>query len=513
MLTSTISTRVSTLVRNATLVRVATMTTRAKAIGVNQFYECNNQSSFPEFKPHDNSLGKLDKAKHNKAEWTQPEIDQAIRDHSMYTWGASIPMFEATVPIDRTENIYMYEKSGKRYIDWSSGAVCSNLGHTMPESIKQAVIAQMNKNPFTYGDMVYHEPRARLCSLLAEVCPGDLNSFIFASGGAEAVECAIRMARLFTGRQKIISRYRSYHGATSGSLSTTGDFRRWAVDGTTTGFVKAMDPFPFHFRWGETEAVATKRCLDALHEQIISEGSNSVAAIVLEPITGTNGWLVPPTEFLQGVRALCDKYGILLVCDEVMSGFGRTGQMFGFQNFPGVVPDLFTFAKGVTAAYLPLSGVGMRANIFEHFKTNPIGYGSTYSAHPLPVIAGYETVKYLIENDIAGHAKRMEPVMIEELSKLVQKHPSVKQARCMGLASGFDLQDKHGNFIVPMHGANDGTALFKKKLREYGLITMVRGHFVHCTPPLIITPDQIREGFSIISKALDPLDEFIAKQP
>lgn len=493
------------------LTRVSTFTTRPKAVGVNQFY-APNTSSFPEFKPQDNSIGKLDKSKHHKASWSQEEIDKAMKDHSMYTWGASTPMFESTVPVDRSENIYLYEKSGKRYIDWSSGAVCSNLGHTMPESIKQAIIEQMNKVPFVYGDLAYHEPRARLCSLLAEVSPGDLNSFIFASSGAEAVECAIRMARLYTGRRKIISRYRSYHGATSGSLSATGDFRRWSMDSYTTSFVKALDPFPFHFRWGETEEESVQRCLDSLHEQIVNEGSDSVAAIMLESITGTNGWLVPPPAFLQGVRALCDKYGILLICDEVMSGFGRTGQLYGFQNAPGVVPDMFTFAKGVTAAYMPLSGVGMRSKVYDFFRTNPLGYGNTYFAHPLPVVTAYSTVQYIIDNDIIGHVKKMEAVMVEELSKLTQKHPSVKQARCIGLASGFDMQDKKGDFIVPMHGANDATALFKKKIREYGLTTMVRGHFVHCTPPLIIQPDQIREGFSIISKALDHVDAHIAKQ-
>jgi len=486
---------------------------RPKAPGVNQFYEGNKGATFPEFKPKDNTLGKPDFAKHNKEAWSQAEIDDAMRAHSMYTWGASIPMFESSIPVDRVENIYMYEKSGKRYIDWSSGAVCTNLGHTMPESIKKAITDQMNKIPFVYGDLAYHEPRARLCSLLAEVSPGDLNSFIFASGGAEAIECAIRMARRFTGRQKIISRYRSYHGATSGSLSTTGDFRRWSIDGYTTGFVKMMDPFPFNFKWGENEEQAVERCLNSLHEQIVCEQAESVAAVFLEPITGTNGWLVPPPSFLQGVRALCDKYGILLVCDEVMSGFGRTGQMFGFQNSPGVVPDMITFAKGVTAAYLPLSGVGMRQHIFDFYKTNPVGYGNTYFAHPLPVVTAYSTIKYLLENNILGHVKSMEAVMTEELSKLTQKHACVKQARCIGLASGFDMQDKHGNLIVPMHGYNDAIALFKKRLREVGIVTMVRGHFVHCCPPLIIKPEQIREAFGLISQALSSVDEYIAKQP
>jgi len=481
-----------------------------RAVGVNQFYKPNKGPSLPEFKPKNNRAKNPDLTKHNQANWSQEEVYEATKAHSVFTWGASGPMLDSAIAVDRAEGIYMYDKAGKRYTDWSAGAACCNLGHTMPETIRQAILDQMQKVPFVYGDLAYHDPRARLCSLLAEVTPGDINAFVFACGGSEANEGAIRIARRFTGRHKVISRYRSYHGGTAAALAVTGDFRKWGNAETSGGFVKMMDPFPYHFQWGESEEAASKRCLQALNEQIQFEGADTIAAIFLEPISGANGWLVPPVSFMRGVRALCDKFGILLVLDEVMSGFGRTGKMYGFEHFDGVLPDLITFAKGVTAAYMPLSGIGMRSHIFEHFKTNPLGYGSTYAAHPLACAAAYATIKHILSNDVLGHVQRMEVVMVEELSKLTQKHPCVKQARCIGLGAGFDLCDKAGNFLAPMHGTSEGMGVLKKRFKELGIVTMVRGHFVHCAPPLIVSEEQIREVMGLISKALDSVDEFLA---
>eukprot|EP00301_Raphidiophrys_heterophryoidea_P011435 c17547_g1_i1.p1 GENE.c17547_g1_i1~~c17547_g1_i1.p1 ORF type:complete len:533 (-),score=100.60 c17547_g1_i1:107-1705(-) len=480
-----------------------------QAVGVNQFYQPSKET-LPTLSPKNNKAKTPNMDKHKKHAWSQEEVYEATKAHSVFTWGASSPLLDSTIAVDRAEGIYLFDKKGKRYIDWSSGAVCSNLGHTMPEGIKQAIIDQMQKVSFVYGDLAYHDVRARLCSLLAEVTPGDIDAFVFACGGSEANEAAIRIARRFTGRQKIISRYRSYHGSTAGAMAVTGDFRKWGNGDTSAGFVKMMDPFPYHFAWGETEELAAQRCLQALHEQILFEGPDSVAAVFLEPISGANGWLIPPVSFMWGVRALCDKYNILLICDEVMSGFGRTGRMFGFEHFDGVVPDMITFAKGVTSAYMPLSGVGMRSHIFDHFRTNPLGYGSTYAAHPLSCAAAYATISHILETNLLSHVQEMELVMIEELSKLSQKHPSVKQARCVGLGAGFDMRDPEGNFLVPMHGSSACTNLFKKRLKELGVVTMVRGHFVHCTPPLVITADQIREGISLVSKALDSVDEYLA---
>jgi taurine---2-oxoglutarate transaminase len=481
---------------------------------LDQSWTSNAHNTFPSFNPVDNTdkSKSIDMARHHKEKWSDNEIQEAIKDNSVFSWGASDPLRDLAVHIDHAEGVYMYGSDGTKYMDWSAGAVCTNLGHTVPQKITDAVTKQMEEAAFVYGDLATHNPRARLCSLLAEIAPGDLNGFFFASGGSEANEAAIRIARRMTGRTKIMSRYRSYHGGSTAALAMTGDPRTWAVDSSTSGFVKIQDPFPFNFEWDSDPEVASLKCLDALHDQILYEGPNSIAAIFLEAVTGANGWLRTPTSFMQGVRALCDQYGILLVSDEVMNGFGRTGTMFGFQQFDGVMPDMFTFAKGVTSAYLPLSGIGMRDHVFDFFRQNPMGYGSTYFAHPVCCAAGYETVKHILEHDIVGQVQKMEPIMERELAHLVNEHPSVKQARVIGLGAGFDLAGKDGNFLMRMDEMHPGVPLLKNTLKENGLITLIRGHHVHCTPPLIITEDEIREGFEILHKSLDVLDDFIANE-
>ena len=264
----------------------------------------------------------------------------------MFAWGASDALYKSSIVVQRTEGVYIYDDSGNKILDWSAQAVCSNLGHDVPQSIRDAVTKQMAENAFVYGDLYTTEVRARLCHLLGQISPADLNGFLFASGGAEANEAAIRLARRYTGRPKVMSRARSYHGSSTSSLAMTGDPRSWALDASVPGFVKIMDPFPFTFKWGDTEQEMVERSLGALHDQILTEGPEQIAAIFLESITGANGWMMTPTAYMQGARALCDKYGILMVCDEVMTGFGRTGHMFGFQNFEGVVPDMYEEAVG-----------------------------------------------------------------------------------------------------------------------------------------------------------------------
>jgi len=293
----------------------------------------------------------------------------------------------------------------------------------------------------------------------------------------------------------------------------TGDPRRWFVDNMALGFVKIMDPYPLSFQWDAADQeLASKRCLECLHDQILAENPESIAAIFLESICGANGWLKPTTSFMQGVRALCDKYGILLVCDEVMTGFGRTGKMFGFQHYEGVVPDMITFAKGVSSAYLPLSGVVARDPVFDHFRTNPIGYGSTYSAHPVACAAGYETVKYIVQSDLLAHVQEMEAVMAEELGKLVDAHPCARSARVFGLGAGIDLGDADGNFLCSMAAPNDAVVFLKERLREEGVICLMRGHHLHCTPPLVITADEIRDGCARLDRAFSALDDFLLQK-
>lgn len=449
-------------------------------------------------------------AKHN-VPWSPDEVDEALKKNSIYQWGATDPIRAACPVAERVDGVYIYDNRGNKFLDFSAGAVCTNLGNTMPEEIKKAANDSMDKMGFVYGDLYSTEVRARLCTLLADVTPGDINGFLLASSGAEANEAAIRMARAYTGRFKVMTRARSYHGGTTTTLAATGDPRSWAVSNSSLGMLKIPDPFPFTFDWGPDEATRTHLSLSALHEQILNEGPNQIACILMESFTGANGWLQPGDEYMQGVRALCDKYGILLIFDEVMTGFGRTGTMFGFEHFPGVLPDMITFAKGVTSAYVPLSGVGCRDHIFDHFRTNPIGYGSTYSAHPLPCAIAEAVIKYTLKHDIIGNVQKMSPIMSAELLKLADKHPSVKAARCVGLAGGLDLAGKDGNFLMDMHEAHAGLAHLKNTLRELGLITLIRGHFLHVTPPLTINEEQIHEGIAILDEGLTALDAFIAK--
>jgi len=386
--------------------------------------------------------------------------------------------------------------------------VCINLGHTVPEPVIDAMVEQLRKTPFVYGDLYVTEIRARLSSLLADIFPGDLNSFLFYNSGAEANEAAIRLARHMTGRNKVMSRHRSYHGGTMATLHLTGDARTHLVAKPgSTGFLKMFDPTPWSFEWadsGDQDEMAEK-CLQLLHEQIMVEDPNSIAAIILESVTGTNGWLIPHTKYMQGVRALCDKYGIVLIADEVMAGFGRTGKMFGFQNFEGFVPDLCTFAKGVSSSIQPVSGVAVSDKVKKHFMDTPCPYGSTFSAHPVGMAACYANLLHLIDNDVVGQAKACEAVMAEEMSKLVQKYHIVKSARVIGCAGGLDIQNGNGVF---MDAATMGQIRNSFKDTEpVGLTTLSRDHFIHCTPPLNVEHDVIREGFEIIDRTMAKFEQ------
>jgi len=349
--------------------------------------------------------------------------------------------------------------------------------------------------------------RARLSKLLAEISPGDINGFLFPTGGTEANEAAIRMARRYTGRHKIMTQYRSYHGGTAAALGATGDFRRGFTEMGVTGFVKIFNPQPLGFSWGNTDEECARISLQALEEQILVEGPSTVAAIMLETVVGAGGVLVPPEGYMQGVRALCDKYDILLILDEVMAGFGRTGELFAFMNFPGVVPDIITSAKGLTGAFLPMSLVGCREHIRQFFIENALGWGATYHAHPVAMACAYECVKHIISTKMCENAKNMQPVMMEEIQKLVEKHESVKQGRCIGLFGCIDLQGKDGRSIQQLAAPSPPSVNnFRQALRDKGLIALFRPPLLHCCPPLVITEEQLREGFQRLSSALATLD-------
>merc|ERR1719498_727981 len=356
----------------------------------------------------------------------------------MNTWGPSRPLGNAPI-VDHADGVYLYDKTGKQYLDWTSQAVCCNLGHTVPPAVQEAINQQLERIPMVYGGIGVTEIRLRLANLMSELCPGDINGFVFPCGGGEANEAAIRMARRYTGKFKILNQYRSYHGGTTSTLAATGDFRRWFAEQGSSGFVKMFNSQPFGFKWGDSDAEKTELLLNMLDEQIRMEGPDTIAAIMLESIVGAGGVLVSPKGYMEGVRALCDKYGILLILDEVMVGFGRTGKFWGFQHFDGVIPDILTSAKGLSAAYMPIAVVGVRQKIKDYFMDTPMGWGATFANHPVAMACAYEVLKHTVKHDLAGNAAALEPVMVEELEKLVAKHSSVQQGRAIGLFGCLDL--------------------------------------------------------------------------
>jgi len=445
--------------------------------------------------------------KHWEAEWSEADLQSATEDNVMLTWGPSAPA--AGLPqIVRGEGVYVYDSKGNKYLDWTSQAVCVNLGHTVPEEVKSAVAKQMDTLTYIYGGLGMCPLRSRLSKLMAEVTPGDINGFLFPSGGAEANEAAIRIARRYTGRHKILTQYRSYHGGAAASLGATGDFRRFFTEAGVTGFVKIFNPQPVGFSFGETDEDAAKLALQTLEEQILLEGPGSIAAIMLESIVGAGGVLIPPQGYMQGVRALCDKYDILLILDEVMAGFGRTGELWAFEHFPGVLPDIVTSAKGLTGAYMPMSVVGVREKIKQTFHDMPLGWGATYQAHPVAMACAYECLKYTLRQDLSGKAKALQTVMHEEIDALVEKHPSVKAGRAIGLFGCLDLQGPDGKMIQPLAGPSPPQIMeLRKALRENGLMALFRPPLLHCCPPLVITEAELRDGFQRLSTSLNTLDE------
>jgi 4-aminobutyrate aminotransferase-like enzyme len=310
--------------------------------------------------------------------WTREQIRSAAAQSTMLTWNPGKAKHGLPL-IRRGQGVYVYDDDDKQYLDWTSQAVCMNMGYDIPTAVLAAIQQQLQTLPFIYGGIGMCEIRARLCRLLSEILPGDLQGMVFPSSGAEANEAAITMARRFTGKTKVINWYRSYHGGTSNALQATGDFRRWYGGDHVPGFVKATHPFPLFFGLaGDTDEERTQMALNMLEEQVLNEGPHTIAMMSFESIVGSGGVLVPPNGYMQGVRALCDKYDILLHCDEVMVGFGRTGKLFGFQHFAGVLPDIITCAKGITSSAIPMSMVATRQHIMAAFEEQPLGWGSTY---------------------------------------------------------------------------------------------------------------------------------------
>jgi len=491
---------------------------RSASSRINQIYQPAGRP-FPEAKsvlPEGHTLDNdAVLAKHVDREWSAEELDDIRKNNTMIAWGAGNATLNGLQHITHGDGVYLHRKDGHKILDFCSQAMCANMGHTIHPNVLGAITKQLEEIPMLFGTDFLCDVRLKLSSLLKDIFPGDLNGFFFTSGGAEANEAAVRMARIKTGRYKILSRYRSYHGSMGTTISLTGDQRNWFGGPVAPGVVKFSDPWPFSYSLGQSEEEICKFSLDALREQIENEGPNHVAAIIMESVTGTNGILIPPKGYMEGVRALCDEYGIVMICDEVMAGFGRTGKWFGFMHTtPMIVPDIVTAAKGINGAILPLGLVAVRTEIKEFFDKHPIGTGTTYNAHPTALASSYAYLQEMIRQDVVGNVKKMEKVQQECMAELVEKHPTVRQCRSIGLFGIIDFQKNAKGDLFAHY--NEGMAPVMPKLRKFlidnGLWTFMRPTGgIHVNPPLVSTEENIREGYSIISKGLsevvDPLFE------
>src|SRR6476620_2832947 len=433
---------------------------------------------------------------------TSDEIVALSKRHTIFEW--AIQGSVDPIPVARAKGVYFWTPDGKRYLDFNSQLMCVNIGHG-DERVVKAIADQASQllyaNPF-----LATEPRARLGAKLAELCPGDIDVFFFTNAGAEANENAVKIARWVTGRHKIMARYRSYHGATAGSISLTGDPRRWAAEPGIPGVVRVLDPYHGIERgWESTES-----SLAIIEETMQLEGPHTIAAFILESVVGTNGILIPPDGYMQGVRKLCDKYGILMIADEVMAGFGRTGEWFAIDHWK-VVPDLICMAKGLTSSYVPLGAVGMRHHIAQHFQNNVFYGGLTYNSHPIGCATALATIRVYEEDKLIENAKRMGSVMKDLGAELKAKHRSVGAVRSIGLFGIVELVRSQRTMqpMAPFNGASEEMAALGKFFRENGLYTLVRWNTFYTNPPLCINEQQLQEAFAIIDKGLEITDKAV----
>ena len=428
---------------------------------------------------------------------TQEMVD-LCKKHTMYTWSSGDAV--APLPIARAQGCWLWSTDGQKILDFNAQLMSVLIGHGHPKVIA-AMKAQLDELIFVYPQTAT-AVRARVGKLLSEVVPGHLNQFFFTLGGAEANENAVRAARLYTGRHKILARYRSYHGGTHLTLSLTGDPRRWPSEPASPGIIHVMDPRPYEFSFGGTDEERTVNHLKYLEEVIQYENPKAIAAMIVETVTGTNGVQPPPAGWLKGLHALLQKYGILLICDEVMAGFGRTGRWMAFEHYD-VVPDVVTLAKGLTSSYFPLGAVGVSDAIAEHFKKNVFWGGLTYNSHPVGLACAEAVIRVTQEERLVENAARLQQVMRAEMDRLQESHPSVKEGRALGLFGMIDLRkDSKGTPIAPYNGSHPAMNRLAAFFREQGLFTFVRWGSFTCNPPLCITEEELKYGFEIIDRGL-----------
>ena len=441
---------------------------------------------------------------------SEEQVRRDDRAHVFHSWSAQGLI--DPLPIASAEGSYFTDYSGKRYLDFSSQLVNVNIGYQHPRLV--AAIQEQAARLTTISPAFANDARSEAARLIAELAPGDLDRVFFTNGGAEANENAIRMARLHTGRHKVLAAYRSYHGATAGSISLTGDPRRWPSEPGVPGVVRYWGPYPYRSAFhATTEQEEGERALQHLRDLLMVEGAHTVAAIILETVVGTNGILVPPDGYLQGVRALCDEFGIVMIADEVMAGFARCGEWFAVDRW-GVAPDLITFAKGVNSGYVPLGGVVISERIARTFDKKPFPGGLTYSGHPLACASAVASITILKEEGIVEHARSLgEDVIGPGLRDLAQRHPSVGDVRGLGVFWAVELVRDRATRepLVPFNAGGAAAAPMNElaaACKERGLWPFTHFNRTHVVPPCTTTADEVREGLAILDEALTVADGY-----
>ena len=437
---------------------------------------------------------------------TGQEIINLNREYVFFPWAVQSQV--NPIPAVRSEGVYFWDADGKRYLDFSSQLMNVNAGHGNQKIIK-AIQGQVARMAYIYPGIA-NEPKGRLGQLLAEITPGDLSKTLFTLGGAEANENAIKFARLYTGRHKIISRYRSYHGATAGAMALSGDPRRLPVEPLIPGVVHVMDPYCYRCPFGWTPETCHRECITHVEQVIKFEGPENVAAIILEGVTGTSGLIIPPDDYWPRMREMCNKYDILLVDDEVMSGFGRTGEWFAVNHWD-VVPDLMTMAKGITAGYVPLGALTVSKAIADHFESRPFPMGLTYSGHPVSTAAAVATIAVYKEEKLVENAKAMGVMFKEGLEELKARHPSVGDVRSIGLFAVIELvKDRETKEpLAPWNAKPREMGVMAQvpgALRERGMYTFVKWNWIFAIPPLSINETELHHGLRILDEVLDITD-------
>jgi taurine---2-oxoglutarate transaminase len=432
------------------------------------------------------------------------------RAHVFHSWSAQGAV--DALPIASAQGSYFTDYEGKRYLDFSSQLVNVNIGYQHPKLI--AAIQEYAARLTTVSPAFANDARSEAARLITDLSPGDLNRVFFTNGGAEATENALRMAKLHTGRHKVLAAYRSYHGATAGAISMTGDPRRWGAEPAMPGIVHFWGPYPYRSAFhSTTPAEETERALQHLRDTIMVEGAGTIAAIILETVVGTNGVLVPPPGYLEGVRTICDETGIVMICDEVMAGFGRCGEWFAVDHWD-VVPDLITFAKGVNSGYVPLGGVLINDAIAETFDQRVYPGGLTYSGHPLACASAVASITIFKEEGIVENARRLGTDVIgPELAKIADRHPSVGEVRGLGVFWAVELvRDKDTREpLVPYNAAGADAkpmAEFAAACKQRGVWPMTHFNRTHVVPPCTTTEQEVREGLAALDEALEVADRY-----